>query len=63
MKTSAPNGESVIETDLSGVGLPNRPGLNKGAAFAEEERDHFCLHGLLPYKSNPTPNPGTLHEN
>jgi malate dehydrogenase (oxaloacetate-decarboxylating) len=27
--------------------LLNRPGLNKGAAFTEEERSEHGLHGLL----------------
>ena|SRR5271165_3313385 len=62
MKTSAPNGESSVETNLTGVDLINRPTLNKGTAFAEEERDHFRLYGLLPFKPNLRPNPGRLHE-
>ena len=31
-----------------GTELLNRPGLNKGTAFTEPERDEFELHGLLP---------------
>lgn len=42
------SGSDVIETALSGVDLINQPYLNKGTAFSEEERDAFCLHGLLP---------------
>ena len=45
-----------LEVGLSGVDLINRPLLNKGTAFTEEERDLFHLHGLLP------PNVGTLDE-
>jgi malate dehydrogenase (oxaloacetate-decarboxylating) len=38
----------VVETRLSGYDLLLHPGLNKGTAFTEEERDAFALHGLLP---------------
>jgi malate dehydrogenase (oxaloacetate-decarboxylating) len=31
-----------------GVDLLNRPGLNKGTAFSEDERSELGLHGLLP---------------
>ena len=34
--------------DLRGVNLLNRPILNKGTAFTEDERDRLGLHGLLP---------------
>ncbi|HEV2301892.1 MAG TPA: NAD-dependent malic enzyme [Stellaceae bacterium] len=42
--------------DLSGVDLLNRPLLNKGTAFTEEERGAFGLHGLL------APQVGTMEE-
>ena len=38
----------VIKTSLTGYDLINRPMLNKGTAFTDEERDVFGLHGLLP---------------
>src|SRR6267378_1988629 len=56
MKTNIPSNGSFIETDLMGVDLLNRPTLNKGTAFTEDERDLFHLHGLLP------PHVGTLEE-
>ena len=45
-----------VETDLSGFDLINKPMLNKGTAFTDEERGAFHLHGLLP------PHVGTLEE-
>jgi malate dehydrogenase (oxaloacetate-decarboxylating) len=38
----------VIRTGLSGYDLLTAPGLNKGRAFSEQERDAFALHGLVP---------------
>src|SRR5580704_10265749 len=46
----------VIRTALSGYDLLLHPGLNKGTAFTEQERDAFALHGLLP------PHIGTLQD-
>ncbi len=38
-----------VEPDLPrGMELLNHPGLNKGTAFTEEERNQLGLHGLLP---------------
>ena len=39
---------TVIRTGLSGYDLLIAPGLNKGRAFSEQERDAFALHGLVP---------------
>ena len=44
----------LIETELEGTALLTNPMLNKGTAFADEERTAFALHGLLP------PHIGTL---
>ena len=41
-------GQSALAADLRGVNLLNRPILNKGTAFTEDERDRLGLHGLLP---------------
>jgi malate dehydrogenase (oxaloacetate-decarboxylating) len=46
----------ALEINLTGFDLLNRPLLNKGTAFTEEEREIFHLHGLLP------PHVGTLDE-
>jgi len=46
----------VMRTKLYGFTLLNDPRFNKGTAFAEDERDAFDLHGLLP------PHVGTLRE-
>ncbi len=49
-----PDHTGVVETSLSGYDLINRPILNKGTSFSDEERDAFRLHGILP------PHVGTL---
>ena len=51
-----PQDRGVVRTRLSGYELLLHPGLNKGTAFTEEERDAFALHGLLP------PHIGTLED-
>ena len=48
--------ERTVRTKLTGYALLNHPGLNKGTAFTDDERDRFALHGLLP------PHVGTLEE-
>jgi malate dehydrogenase (oxaloacetate-decarboxylating) len=48
--------EHAIHTKRSGFDLLLHPGLNKGTAFTEQERDLFALHGLLP------PHIGTLED-
>jgi malate dehydrogenase (oxaloacetate-decarboxylating) len=48
--------DDALEINLTGFDLLNRPLLNKGTAFSEEEREIFHLHGLLP------PHVGTLDE-
>ena len=48
--------EGGRQISLSGYDLINTPGLNKGTAFPDLERDAFELHGLLP------PHVGTLDE-
>jgi malate dehydrogenase (oxaloacetate-decarboxylating) len=40
--------QSAPSDDLRGVSLLNRPILNKGTAFTEDERDRLGPHGLLP---------------
>lgn len=47
---------TVIRTHRTGYDLLLHPGLNKGTAFTQEERDAFALNGLLP------PHIGTLEE-
>ena len=53
---TAPASQEVIRTHRTGYDLLLHPGLNKGTAFTEEERDVFGLHGLLP------PHIGTLED-
>jgi malate dehydrogenase (oxaloacetate-decarboxylating) len=48
--------QNVIRTHRTWFDLLLHPGLNKGTAFTEEERDIFGLHGLLP------PHVGTLED-
>ncbi len=43
-----PGHAAVVETSLQGYDLINRPLLNKGTAFTDEERTTFNLHGILP---------------
>ena len=40
--------ESMCTGEPRGVNLLNRPTLNKGTAFTEDERSQLGLHGLLP---------------
>jgi malate dehydrogenase (oxaloacetate-decarboxylating) len=49
-----PADDDALDIELAGIDLLNRPFLNKGTAFTEEERDAFGLHGLIP------PHVGTL---
>jgi malate dehydrogenase (oxaloacetate-decarboxylating) len=42
-----PHGKA-LHVALEGCDLINTPGLNKGTAFSDFERDLFHLHGLLP---------------
>jgi len=48
--------QPAIKTRLHGIELLSNSRLNKGTAFSEQERDTFCLHGLLP------PHIGTLED-
>ena len=48
--------EIPLTVALTSYDLINQPGLNKGTAFTEAERDAFKLHGLLP------PHIGTLED-
>ena len=51
---SLPDHAGVVDTALTGYDLMNRPIMNKGTAFTDEERHVFRLHGILP------PHVGTL---
>jgi malate dehydrogenase (oxaloacetate-decarboxylating) len=46
--SSSPKKPEPIKTTLTGYDLINKPMLNKGMAFSEQERDTFGLHGLFP---------------
>ena len=43
-----PDHTAAVETSLTGYDLINRPLLNKGTSFSDEERQIFHLHGILP---------------
>ena len=51
MTTHQPPKQSGWSEIPHGMELLNRPGLNKGTAFTEEERSQLGLHGLLPLLS------------
>ena len=53
-QASVPDHTGIVETALTGYDLINRPILNKGTSFTDDERDEFHLHGILP------PQVGTL---
>jgi malate dehydrogenase (oxaloacetate-decarboxylating) len=48
MATTQRMTQSSLSDVPRGMDLLDRPGLNKGTAFTEEERSRFGLHGLLP---------------
>ncbi|KAI8093886.1 malate dehydrogenase [Halteromyces radiatus] len=45
-----PGNSSIVQTTLLGQELLDRPLLNKGSAFTQEERAIFSLSCLLPYE-------------
>ena len=48
MTTLQRPGQAAPGDGLHGVKLLERPTLNKGTAFTEDERSRLGLHGLLP---------------
>ena len=48
MATTQQMPQSGLPDVPCGMEILDRPGLNKGTAFTEEERSKFGLHGLLP---------------
>src|ERR1700756_2451599 len=48
MVTAQPITDSMVPGTPRGMELLDRPGLNKGTAFTEDERSKLRLHGLLP---------------
>ena len=48
MATKQQKKQSGLPDVPCGMDLLDRPGLNKGTAFTEEERSKLGLHGLLP---------------